>query len=176
MEERTKSALTAMRKILRVTEFNSKSIMRQTGLTPSQLVFIQMIDDGREHTAGSIATRMGTTQATTTALIHKLEALGAIQRRKGDTDKRQVWLSLTEKGQRILHIAPDGVHAHFHNAFSALEEWEQLMLTASLERVATMLGDAASEELDTAGPATSLQATNSEPTTPEPTIPPRNTP
>lgn len=148
MEERTKSALTAMRKILRITEFNSKTIMRQTGLTPSQLVFMQMIDDGHEHTAGSIAARMGITQASATALIHKLEALGTIQRRKGDTDKRQVWLSLTQKGQRILDIAPDGVHAHFHTEFSAIEEWEQLMLVASLERVAAMLGEITVEDTE----------------------------
>lgn len=151
LEDKTKFALTAMRKILQVTERNSKTIMRQTGLTPSQLVFMQMLDDGREHTAGSIAARMGTTQATTTALIHKLEAQGKIQRRKGDADKRQVWLSLTDAGQQILQVAPDGVHAHFQTEFSALEEWEQFMLVASLERVAAMLGDVIPEEMETTG-------------------------
>jgi len=50
-----------------------------------------------------------------------------------------VWLSLTERGRKILEIAPDGAHAQFHDAFSSLEEWEQLMLIAALERVASML-------------------------------------
>lgn len=136
----TKTALSAMRKILRKTELNSKALMRETGLTPSQLIFMQLLDDGTEKTAGHVAARMGITQATTTALIHKLEALGMISRRKGETDRRQVWLSLTEKGRKVLEIAPDGAHAQFHKEFSALEEWEQFMLIAALERVASMLG------------------------------------
>lgn len=129
-----------MRKILRTTEVNSKMLMRETGLTPSQLIFMQLLDDGSEQTAGHVAGRMGITQATATALIHRLESQGMIQRRKGQTDRRQVWLSLTPRGERILAIAPDGAHARFHEQFTALEEWEQLMLIASLERVAKMLG------------------------------------
>lgn len=136
----TKTALSALRKILRKTELNSKALMRETGLTPSQLVFMQLLDDSAEHTAGAVAARMGITQATTTALIHKLEASGMVARRKGQADRRQVWLSLTDKGRRVLDIAPDGAHAQFHEAFSKLAEWEQLMLVSALERVADMLG------------------------------------
>lgn len=141
LEDRAKLALTAMRKILRTTEQNGKHVMRETGLTPSQLIFMQMLDGEREQTAGHIAARMGITQATTTALTQKLEALGMIRRRKGETDRRQVWLSLTEAGHKVLAIAPDGVHAQFHEQFTALEDWEQAMLIAALERVAAMLGN-----------------------------------
>lgn len=141
VKDRTKLALTAMRKILRKTELNSKHLMRETGLTPSQLIFMQLLEDEHEQTAGFIAGRMGITQATTTALLQKLEAQGMIQRRRGETDRRQVWLSLSEAGQKALTIAPDGVHAQFHAQFVALADWEQAMLIASLERVAAMLGN-----------------------------------
>ena len=141
LEDRAKRALTAMRKILRTTELNSKQIMSETGLTPSQLIFMQILDEEREQTAGHVAARMGITQATTTALLQKLEAMGLIQRRRGEHDRRQAWLSLTPAGQKALAIAPDGAHALFHKQFVELEDWEQSMLIASLERVAAMLGD-----------------------------------
>tara|TARA_R110002020_G_scaffold41276_37_gene121786 strand:+ start:1888 stop:2451 length:564 start_codon:yes stop_codon:yes gene_type:complete len=141
LEDRTKVALTAMRKILRTTELNSKRLTQETGLTPSLLIFMHMLDDEREQTAGYVASRMGITQATTTALMHKLESQGMIQRRKGETDRRQVWLSLTEAGRKVLQIAPDGVHARFRDQFAALADWEQAMLVAALERVAAMLGN-----------------------------------
>ena len=131
-----------MRKILRTTEANSKQLMSETGLTPSQLIFMQMLDEDREQTAGHIAQRMGITQATTTFLLQKLEASGMIQKRKGETDRRQVWLSLTPAGQEALAIAPNGAHAQFHSQFVALQDWEQAMLISSLERVAAMLGNA----------------------------------
>lgn len=130
-----------MRKILRTTELNSKRLMQETGLTPSLLIFMQILDGEREQTAGYVAGRMGISQATITALIQKLEARGMIQRRKGETDRRQVWLSLTEVGRRVLQIAPDGAHARFHEKFAALEDWEQAMLITALERVAAMLGN-----------------------------------
>lgn len=139
LEDRTKMALTALRQILRSTEDNSKAVLRETGLTPSQLVFMHLLEEAGEQTAGFIAARMGITQATTTVLTHKLEHLGIVSRRKGEQDRRQSWLSLTEKGRGLLAIAPDGSHARFHQQFSALEGWEQLMLIASLERVAAML-------------------------------------
>lgn len=129
-----------MRKILRVTESNSKQLMHETGLTPSQLIFMQILDGEQEKTAGHVASRMGITQATTTALLQKLESTGMIQRRRGEKDRRQVLLSLTEKGQKVLAIAPNGLHAQFHQQFSALKDWEQIMLISALERVADMLG------------------------------------
>ena len=141
MEERTKLALSAMRKILRTTELNRERLMRETGLTPSQLIFMQLLEDGREQTAGYIAGSMGITQATTTALLQRLEARGMIQRRRLEIDRRQVWLSLTPAGQKALRIAPDGLQAQFHKQFVELEDWEQAMLIASLERVAGMLGN-----------------------------------
>lgn len=139
MEDRTKLALRAMRKILRKTEANSKEILRETGLTPSQMIFMQTLEGQAEQTAGYVASCMGITQATTSALVQKLEAMGMIHRRRGEKDRRQVFLSLTEAGSKILAIAPDGVHAQFQQHFSILQDWEQHMLIASLERVATML-------------------------------------
>lgn len=142
LEDRTKLALTAMRKILRATETSSKRLIQETGLTPSQLIFMQILDGDLEQTAGHVASRMGITQATTTALLQKLESAGMIQRRRGDKDRRQVLLSLTDRGREVLAIAPDGVHARFHQQFSGLRDWEQNMLVAALERVADMLDTA----------------------------------
>ncbi|WP_029041183.1 MarR family winged helix-turn-helix transcriptional regulator [Cucumibacter marinus] len=142
MDNRTRAVLRAMRRILRVTESNSKALLRETGLSASQLVLLQILDDGGELTAGELATRMGITQATTTALIQKLENRGLITRRKGETDRRQVWLSLSDAGQQILARAPDAVHDKFQQRFAELEDWEQAMLIASLERISDMLGAA----------------------------------
>jgi len=141
LEHRTKLALTAMRKILRTTDRNSKALLNATGLTPSQLILMQVLEELGEQTAGDVAARMGITQATTTVLIQKLESLGMVKRRKGDADKRQSWLSLTPTGKHALTITPDGTHRQFHREFSALQDWEQMMIIAALERVAQMLGD-----------------------------------
>ncbi|BBD41097.1 hypothetical protein Amn_pb00880 (plasmid) [Aminobacter sp. Y103A] len=41
----------------------------------------------------------------------------------------------------MLAASPDGVQARFQEEFNKLLDWEQAMLTASLERVAAMMGN-----------------------------------
>ncbi|SMO99760.1 MarR family winged helix-turn-helix transcriptional regulator [Paracoccus laeviglucosivorans] len=132
-------ALTALRQIVRNSESSEKAVMRQTGLTPSQLVFMHLLEETGEATAGRIAGMMGITQATATVLIQKLENARVISRRKGEADRRQSWISLTPHGHALLAMAPDSANAQFHQKFAALQRWEQAMLVAALERVAGMM-------------------------------------
>ena len=128
-----------MRQILRATETHARLLSRLSGVTTSQLLALQLLDERGESTAGEIASRMGITQATTTSLLQKLEAAGLIARRRGDTDRRQVWLSLTDLGREKLASAPVGLQEKFSERFEAMEQWEQAMLIAAMERIAAML-------------------------------------
>ncbi|HEY9548522.1 MAG TPA: MarR family transcriptional regulator [Kiloniellaceae bacterium] len=136
-----------MRQILRATENYARRLSRLTGLTASQLLLLQVLDQHGETTAGQIAAHMGITQATTTSLLHKLEDRGLVRRQRGDSDRRQVWLSLTGEGREKLAAAPDGLQQNFRERFENLESWEQAMLVAALERVTAMLD---AEDLDAA--------------------------
>lgn len=136
-----------MRQILRATENYGRSLSRSTGLTASQLLLLQVLEQHGETTAGQIAGHMGITQATTTSLLHKLEDRGLVRRQRGDSDRRQVWLSLTQEGWDKLAAAPDGLQATFRERFENLASWEQAMLVAALERVAALLD---AEDLDAA--------------------------
>jgi len=139
MQQRSQQALSAMRQILRATENYARKLARDTGLTASQLLLLQVLDEHGETTAGQIAAHMGITQATTTSLLHKLEARGLVRRQRGDSDRRQVWLSLTGEGREKLAAAPDGLQEKFRDRFENLASWEQAMLVAGLERVAALL-------------------------------------
>lgn len=139
MDDRTKTVLTAIRRILRATELTSKSLLLATGLTPSQLLLLRLLEEDGEMSPGQIAKRMGITQATITGIIHKLEQRELVVRRKGETDRRQVWLSLSEMATTVLAATPDGVHERFEQRFAELTDWEQASLIAALERIAEML-------------------------------------
>jgi len=144
-EKRSQQALIVLRRILRATENRARTLSRQSGLTASQLLLLQTLENEGECTAGTIAARLGITQATTTSLVQKLEAKGLVVRKRGATDRRTVWLTLSESGRTKLAEAPDSLQELFSQRFEKLEDWEQMMLMASLERVASMLD---AEELD----------------------------
>lgn len=145
MEHRANHGLLALRRILQATQLSARTLARETGLTVHQLVALEVMAEVGEATPTTIARRIGIAQATATALIEKLRLGGLVTRRRGESDKRQIWVALTEEGRALLEAAPDPLHQRFATRFERLRDWEQAMLVASLERVADLL-DAPEEE------------------------------
>lgn len=147
MDDRARTALIALRKIVRATEMNSKKVVRDAGLTPSQLLVLQMLARESRLTAGDIAKAATLSQATVSTLVDKLEARALVGRRRSDVDRRVVWVEITPAGQRLSESAPNLLQDRFEAQFGGLAQWEQAFIVAALERVALML-DAA--EMDAA--------------------------
>lgn len=145
MQNKSDIALIALRQILRATELNSRALANQWGVTPSQLIILQIIGSLENAVPSVIAREATLTQATVTSLIDKLERQGMVSRRKDTEDRRRVFVDLTDKGRGCLVGAPDMLQERFEARFSKLPEWEQFSLIAALERVAAMLG---AEDID----------------------------
>lgn len=137
--DRIDSSLIALRRIVRSTELFGKEIRQITGVTPTQFRVLQIIGEHGLTTAKVISTRMRVSQGTVTSLVDKLVRDGLVVRQKSALDKRQTDIILTEAGRDVLTDAPDPLQQRFVRKFAAMEDWEQAMLVASLERVATML-------------------------------------
>jgi DNA-binding MarR family transcriptional regulator len=150
--DRTDDSLIAIRRILRATELYGRRLAREAGLTAVQLRVLQIVDEKGDATPTEIATRMGVTQATVSALIKKLEAFGDLERRRSQTDRRQTNLSITPQGRAKVRGAPDALQQRYVSQFEAMSDWEQAMIVAALERVASMLD---AEEID-ASPVLSM--------------------
>ncbi len=139
MESRVSDALVAIRRIVRAAEFASRDLARTTGLTPSQLIVLQIVAREGEPGAGAIAEAARLSQATVTALLDKLEARGLVIRNRGSQDRRRVSVELTEEGRRTLADMPDVLQDRFAARFEKLADWEQASIIAGLERVAALL-------------------------------------
>ena len=147
MTERLEPALIALRQILRATEISSRALAKDCGLTPSQLILMQITEDTENPTPSFLAKKASLSQATVTALIDKLEKRQFVRRRRDDGDKRRVYVELTEQGSRTLREAPDSLQTRFEKGFAKLEPWEQSFLVAALERTTGLLD---AEDLDAA--------------------------
>ncbi len=137
--------LTALRRILRATDLDAKSLARQTGLTTSQLLVLELLSLAGELTVGGIADRVGLTQGTVTSLIDKLQGRELVLRRRGSADRRQVKVSLTDRGRQLVAEAPTALQTRFLAEFSKLRGWERHAIVSALQRVADLMG---AEELD----------------------------
>ncbi|MAN13997.1 MarR family winged helix-turn-helix transcriptional regulator [Alterinioella nitratireducens] len=136
---RMDETLVALRRILRATELYARDLANAVGLTPAQLRVLQIVDARDSATPKALATQMGVSQATVSALVDKLVAQGLVERVPSEQDRRQVNVTVTRDGHDRLGAAPDALQQRYARKFLDLADWEQAQLVASLERVADML-------------------------------------
>jgi len=137
--DRTDMSLIALRRILRATELYGRDLAQAAGLTAAQFRALQVVAESGVSTAKAISTRMGVSQATVTALVDKLVKGEMVERHKSKTDGRQMDIVLTARGRETIESAPDALQQRYVREFEGLEDWEQAMLVAALEKVAAML-------------------------------------
>jgi DNA-binding MarR family transcriptional regulator len=135
-------ALHEIRRILRAAEEGERKLAQATGLTPSQVLVLQEVNDGADVTPSEVAGALQLSQASITNIADRLEELGLLARRKGERDKRQVRLTLTNNGKQMLGEAPDLLQNRLSAGFAALASWEQAMMLTALGRVADLLDPA----------------------------------
>jgi len=136
---RMDDSLIALRRILRATELYARDLAHAVGLTPAQLRVLQIVGGNDSVTPKSLATQMGVSQATVSALVDKLVAQGLVERVPSLQDRRQTNVTVTKDGHVRLERAPDALQQRYVRAFLAMADWEQAQLVATLERVADML-------------------------------------
>ena len=84
----------------------SEAIAKQHGIEPQQhqlLLTVEGLPDGVKPTIREIASRLFIQHHSAVELIDRLESAGAIARRPGLEDKREVLVRLTPSGRSMLH-------------------------------------------------------------------------
>jgi len=137
--ENIDDVLVALRRVIRATDLHSKHLAKTTGLTTPQILLLQAIRARSDVTIGELANEVSLSQATVTTILDRLEKRELVYRERSTKDKRKVHAHLTEAGVNILKDAPVPLQEHFTDQFSNLEQWEQTMIIAALQRVAHMM-------------------------------------
>lgn len=147
MDNRSSTALVALRRILKATELNSRELAQQSELTTSQFLLLQHVAQQGQALPSTIAKAIELKQATITVLLNQLEETGLVTRNRDTKDRRRVWVRLTDAAREILEQSPDLLQSRFETAFDRLEDWEQANMISTLERIASMLN---AEDVDAA--------------------------
>ena len=90
-----------IRKFIRFSE----RAARDAGVEPQQhqlLLAVKGMPQGVAPSIGEIASRLQIVHHSAVELVDRLEEEGLVQRRRNPDDRRQVFLSLTQKGERVL--------------------------------------------------------------------------
>lgn len=83
-----------------------KPILDELGLTYTQYIALVALGEEDDQTVGVLGEKLFLESNTLTPILKKLEALGYIRRQRDPADERQVRLSLTAAGRRLLDKDP----------------------------------------------------------------------
>lgn len=131
--------LVCLRRVIRATDLHSKYLVKTSGYTAPQILVLRTIGEQGPVTIGEIAKQVNLSQATVTTIIDRLVIKQMVYRERSNTDRRKVFAFLTEAGAEVVSKAPTPLQDRFAQRFERLEQWEQSMMLASLQRVATMM-------------------------------------
>jgi len=144
-DERCRSLLIALRKMIQAIDRHSTNLKKNFGLTGPQLILLQSISAHDKISVTQLSKNVSLSQATVTDITKRLENRDYITRTRNIDDKRKTNIALTENGKAILKTVPPLLQEKFTERFSKLESWEQLMIESSFERVVSMMS---AEDID----------------------------
>lgn len=128
----------ALRRLQQASEVHAKRLSRYGGLTPLQLLVLQVLALQPQLTASQLARLVSLSQAALSGVLDRLESRGLLSRRRDEQDRRKQWLVLDEAGRQALNAAPSLLPGHVLQRFAALPEWERHSLLAALLRAAEL--------------------------------------
>lgn len=90
--------------IRRYVSFSERAA-RAAGLEPRQyqlMLMVKGLPDGQQPTIGVLADRLKIQHHSAVELVNRLVDRGLVARRRGESDRRQVFVSLTDEGERMI--------------------------------------------------------------------------
>ena len=135
----TEEVLSTIRKIIHASDLYSSQIRRSCGLTYPQLLLLRSIQANPGMPISKISREISLSQATVTTVLDRLEKEGLARRARSDTDRRKVFVELTDRGEEVLRTAPTALQGHFIEEFESLKKHEQSAILSALEHVVDMM-------------------------------------
>ncbi|GLS29209.1 MarR family protein [Mesorhizobium albiziae] len=83
-----------------------KPILDKLGLTYTQYIAMVALSDADDQTVGALGEKLFLESNTLTPILKKLESMGYVRRQRDPADERQVRLSLTPAGRKLVEMNP----------------------------------------------------------------------
>jgi DNA-binding MarR family transcriptional regulator len=78
---------------------------------------------------------------TVTQLINELESRGQVERITNSSDRRSVWIQLTEEGEKVLQKAEEEIQKNYSGLVDYLGEEESKQLISTLKKLYAFFSD-----------------------------------
>jgi MarR family transcriptional regulator, organic hydroperoxide resistance regulator len=133
------SVLKLFRVIFQSVNRHSHEVERKAGIGGAQLWALAEISGRPRITVTELAKAMSIHQSTASNLLEKLESQDYVERNRSEEDRRVVLLTLTPRGEEVLHKAPLPYRGVLTDALLKMDESSLALLQGSLEQLVAQL-------------------------------------
>ena len=131
--------LQSLRRIIRAVEIHSRKLAQSYRITGPQLGCLLAIRETGPVTTTGLAHQVYLSPSTVVGIVDRLEEKGLVVRQRSRSDRRQVRIGMTEKGEKLAASAPSLLQDTLAEALKKLPETEQVSITMSLEKVVDLM-------------------------------------
>ena len=131
--------LQSLRRIIRAVEIHSRKLAQSYRITGPQLGCLLAIRETGPVTTTRLAHQVYLSPSTVVGIVDRLEEKALVVRQRSRTDRRQVQIGITEKGEELAASAPSLLQNTLAEALKKLPESEQVSITLSLEKVVDLM-------------------------------------
>ena len=131
--------LQLLRRIIRAVDIHSHKLAHLHDITGPQLGCLMVIKENGPLTSGNIAKKVYLSPSTIVGIIDRLEKKKLIIRDRDRKDRRQVFVSITPKGEKLLTDTTSLLQDTLAKALLELPELEQITITLALEKLTDLM-------------------------------------
>lgn len=131
--------LQSLRRIIRAIETHSQALVQNHHVTGPQLACLLAVREHGALTTCKLAHAVFLSPSTVVGIVDRLAEKGLVTRERGQRDRRQVLVALTEAGLRLVERAPSPLQETLSAGLRELPALEQVSITLALEKVVDLM-------------------------------------
>ncbi|QLZ67758.1 MarR family transcriptional regulator [Legionella sp. PC1000] len=140
-EQRSKSIILALRKIMQQMDYHSRRLNKCYGITVPQIVCLYEIYENGRVTISALSKKIYLSMSTIVGVIDRLEEKQFVNRTRDIHDRRIIYIDITGKGKEFVSAAPYLLHNRLNENLQVLTVEEQIALANSINLLVDLLRD-----------------------------------
>lgn len=106
--------------------------LKESGLTHQQIMIIKLIAHRGQVTVSKLCEEMSLAKGTVSGIVSRMESMGYIKKIKNDEDKRNTYITFSDKGEEFAKEFRKTINDSFDNIFKNFTEEEIIELKKNL--------------------------------------------
>ncbi len=134
---------------LRLTQHMSQQLRDHFGklsLTFPQALLLTVLGENGPMPISALAEQTGSANSTVSGIVDRLEKLGLAKRERSETDRRVIYVAVTEKYRKLQQKAESKVSGHFSALLDDIPPADRAEIYAALDKLDTYLSKRNQEE------------------------------